>query len=169
MPVSDQKAHPDRYMLIPRVLIFVRRAGRWLLIQGAPHKRLWAGKYNGLGGHLEAGEDPLSAARRELREEAGLEADSLRLCGLAVIDTGGIPGIGLYIFYAESEQGEPRPSAEGALAWLSPAEVIGRPMVEDLPLLLERLERVARNPAAAPFSLHYAYDESGKLRIREGV
>src|SRR5579862_3102894 len=39
------------------------------------------GKMNGLGGKLDAGEDVVAGLRRELREEAGIECDSLRLRG----------------------------------------------------------------------------------------
>lgn len=39
------------------------------------------GKYNGLGGKLEPGEDVVSCIRREIREEAGLECEELRLRG----------------------------------------------------------------------------------------
>jgi ADP-ribose pyrophosphatase YjhB (NUDIX family) len=37
------------------------------------------------GGHLEEGEDPEDAARRELREEAGLEAEDLEFLGHGVV------------------------------------------------------------------------------------
>jgi len=57
MPVSDQGINIDRYMLIPRAMIFVRRGDSYLLLKGALTKRLWAGKYNGLGGHVEPGGD----------------------------------------------------------------------------------------------------------------
>jgi len=39
------------------------------------------GKYNGLGGKLEAGEDVVACLRREVREESGLECDELVLRG----------------------------------------------------------------------------------------
>src|SRR5262249_57669119 len=37
------------------------------------------GKYNGLGGKLDPGEDVVSCMRREIREEAGLECDQMLL------------------------------------------------------------------------------------------
>ena len=39
------------------------------------------GKYNGLGGKLEANEDVLSGLKREIREEAGIECLSMQLRG----------------------------------------------------------------------------------------
>jgi 8-oxo-dGTP pyrophosphatase MutT (NUDIX family) len=50
------------------VAIFCRHDGEILLIR---HKRL--GTWLPVGGELEPGESPLEAARRELREETGLE------------------------------------------------------------------------------------------------
>jgi len=75
MPVTDQGLNQDRYMLIPRTLIFLTRGDKILLIKGAANKRLWANLYNGIGGHIEPGEDILSAARRELKEETNLTSD----------------------------------------------------------------------------------------------
>src|SRR5476651_600246 len=39
------------------------------------------GKFNGLGGKLEPHEDIVSGMKREIREEAGIECNSLRLRG----------------------------------------------------------------------------------------
>jgi len=49
------------------VAVYARRGGRVLVIE---HRRL--GTWLPIGGELEAGETPLEAAHRELREETGL-------------------------------------------------------------------------------------------------
>ncbi|MBK8800029.1 MAG: NUDIX domain-containing protein [Anaerolineales bacterium] len=83
-----------RHLATPRVLIFLtcfnqaRGEREVLLLKGAPTKRLWANRYNGLGGHVEAAEDVYTAAVREVREEAGIEVRDLSLRGVVTIDAG---------------------------------------------------------------------------------
>jgi len=164
MPVSDQGVTNDRYMLIPRTAIFVRRGDEYLLLKGAPTKRLWAGKYNGLGGHVDRGEDVLSSARRELMEEAGITAD-LWLCGTVVIDAGDV-GICLFLVVGENAQGEVKGSKEGIPEWVQKEALDHLPVVEDLPILLGRIHLMKRGDP--PFSarsfykddrLHIAFNE----------
>jgi 8-oxo-dGTP diphosphatase/2-hydroxy-dATP diphosphatase len=56
-------------------LCFAIRDGRVLL--GMKKRGFGAGRWNGFGGKLEPGESVEAAARRELREEAGIEAEAL--------------------------------------------------------------------------------------------
>ncbi len=161
MPKADQGISRGRYMVIPRAVIFLRRGEFYLLIKGAPTKRLWAGKYNGIGGHVERGEDVASAARRELQEETGLEAD-LWLCGTLMVDAGEI-GVCVYVFSGEALPGEPVPSAEGAAEWVAYERVVSLPVVEDVPAILSKVHGMRRGDP--PFAARSFYDAQGKLRL----
>lgn len=165
MPKSEQGLSDDRYMCIPRTLIFVMRGDEVLLLKGAPTKRIWANKYNGVGGHVERGEDLLSAAKRELLEETGL-AVPLRLVGTLLVDVEPVMGVCISIFRGEASCEEPRPSVEGDLVWLPSDGLEGYPLVEDVSVLLARiLEMGEYDP---PFSARSFYDQDEKLQVLFG-
>lgn len=89
------------------------------------------GKYNGLGGKMEPGEDIAACMRREIREEAGIECLEMSLRG-----TLNWPGFGKngedwlgFIFVVTRFEGEPpATNAEGSLEWV-PIEGL-----DDLPM-----------------------------------
>jgi 8-oxo-dGTP pyrophosphatase MutT (NUDIX family) len=110
---------------------------------------------------VERGEDVLSAVKRELLEETGLEAD-LWLCGTLIVDAGET-GIGLYIYCGECLDGEPAPSEEGLAEWVEYARIDELPVVEDLPVLLARIHAMKRGDQ--PFSARSYYDAQGKLIV----
>ncbi len=157
------QASAERYNVIPRVLVFVRNGGDVLLLKGAPTKRIWADRYNGVGGHVEPDEDVYAAARRETYEETGLAVRDLRFEGLINIDAGAPTGIMLAVFTARSESRETVPSVEGTLEWVPLAQLDAYDLVEDIPVLLARI--AARVDGAPPFFARYWYDNGDRLRI----
>jgi 8-oxo-dGTP diphosphatase len=102
------------------------------------------GKYNGLGGKLERGEDIVCGLRREMREEAGIECEKLTLCG-----TISWPGFGKqgedwfgFIFRIDAWKGQPlTENAEGTLEWVEVERLLHLPLWEGdryfLPHVLE--------------------------------
>jgi 8-oxo-dGTP diphosphatase len=158
-------ASRGRYQVVPRTLCFVRNGEDVLLLKGAPHKRIWANRYNGLGGHVERGEDIFNATLREVREEAGLEVHDVRLAAVVHADAGDpLVGILLFIFTAEADTRETVPSAEGSLEWHNAGALPVADMAPDLPVILPRI--LALPEGAAPLFLSYAYDEDDRLIVR---
>ena len=164
MSLAGQRLQPDRYTVIPRTLTFLTRPDEILLIRLGPDRGEWSGLLNGVGGHIEQGEDPVQSARREITEETGLTAAELMLAGVVIIDTGEKPGIGLYVFVGEAENGELTPGGEGTPEWIRQDELDEASLVADLPVLIP--EALARREGAAPFSAIYKYDKTGQLKIK---
>jgi 8-oxo-dGTP diphosphatase len=155
MNTTDQGTRESgrrRYQAIPRTLVFLTSANpatgeqEVLLLKGAPTKRLWANKYNGLGGHVEADEDILAAALREVLEETGLKPATLTLRGVVNIDTGrdpegARPGVLMFVFCGESVQRTVTASTEGAAEWIPITRLNDYRLVEDLYEVLPRALR----------------------------
>lgn len=163
MPKSEQGVNRERYLVIPRTLVFITKGEQVLLIKGAPTKRLWANRYNGVGGHVERGEDAGSAALREVQEETGLRVCDLQLCGTLLVDASDEIGIAIYVFRARYSGGEIRPSDEGELEWIEMAELDRLPVVEDLRLILPRVLR--HGAGQVPFHARSFYDANDRLQV----
>jgi len=161
MSLDGQRADPDRYALVPRTLTFLFQADQVLLLK--VNQGGWAGLYNGIGGHLEQGEDPLTAAGRELWEETGLKSVDQRLAGVVTVDTGTSPGIALFVFVGQADPATLQSGPAGTVEWVPLAEVEHLPHVQDLPFLIAHAVESRRGGGL--FFAAYRYSATGELVI----
>lgn len=159
--MEEQGIRFAKYLVVPRTLIFIFNGKNVLLLKGAPEKRIWAGYYNGIGGHVEPGEDVLTSAKRELLEETGIQAIPIILCGIITVDTGTSTGVVLYVFKGETSGLDTIPSEEGKPEWIPVDNLNQIRMVMDLYHLLPRV--VSWRPEDQIIYGKYSYSESGEL------
>jgi 8-oxo-dGTP diphosphatase len=157
-------ATEGRWLTIPRTLSFVVNGDDLLLMKRGAHKRIFPNRYNGVGGHIERDEDPLTSARREILEETGLEVDDVHLRAVYNIDAGEATGILLFVFTARSDRRHTQSNEEGTLHWVPRDEVMNLDLVEDLPQLLPRILSMSDN--APPLFIHVSYDENDLIQLR---
>lgn len=151
-------------LVIPRVLCFLFSGEDILLLRHAPDRPDWPCRYNGIGGHVEAGEDVRSAALREIAEEAGVPVADLRLRGIIhVAPSGAEPGVMLFVFTARALSRDVRPSDEGIPVWVPLRELSTVDVLEDVPVILERV--LALGPDAPPFFGVSSQDQEGRIHL----
>lgn len=152
------------HRVTPRALLFLQRKGRWLLIRGAEHK-WWAGRWNGLGGSVRAGEGIETAARREALEETGLKPEGLELAAVGQVESD--PPVLLFVFLGRLPAGGLRPTDEGKLRWFRSEELAapGLELMPDLPALLPRL--AAHRSGRQPF--FFVTGADGSVRFDESA
>ena len=150
----------EGYLIYPRTLTFLLNGEDVLLIQRSSEARLFPGMVNGVGGHVERGEDVLSAARREVREETGLDVSDLALRGILHVDEGGDrPGVLVFVFVGHTQQREVTSSGEGTLHWIPLTHIGELNVLPDLPPLLARV--LAQSAGSGPIFARSAIPPDG--------
>lgn len=117
-----------------------------------------AGKWIGIGGHLEENESPEECIRREALEEAGMKLTGLKLRGIITFI---LPDWGnemTFLYTAQTDTTELKECSEGVLKWIPITKAMDLPLWEGdrifLPLLQTRED---------VFSLKLNYEPGGRL------
>ncbi len=117
--------NPWEVLMKLATLCYIRKDGKTLMIHRVKKDGdIHAGKWNGLGGKLEAGETPEECAVREIREESGLVARSIEMKGFLAF-----PGFAndedwyAFVFVVPDFDGQIGESQEGYLQWIENAKI----------------------------------------------
>ncbi|MCC6948181.1 MAG: NUDIX hydrolase [Bradyrhizobiaceae bacterium] len=123
------------------------RDGRLLLVRRALPPRLWTLP----GGRVELGETAADAARRELREETGVEAEIAGFAGYReMMLPDGAGGVGRHFvilaFAARWLAGEAKANEQelAALEWIEPGALGGYETTDGLAEIVEAAARILR-------------------------
>lgn len=98
------------------------RDGRVLLAHRRPSRRWYPDCWDLVGGHVERGESPLAAVRRECLEELGIRIHDPRLIPMEVSD----PTLEVHAFLVTRWDGEPvnvAPEEHDDLRWFQPRDL----------------------------------------------
>jgi len=138
MNAGASEAGGERHAARLVTLCFVHNGDEVLLLRHSEDNDRFPGQWNGIGGHVEQGECIRAAARRELREETGLDLAHLSLRG--VVHETGLLGHDhvLFVFVGETRERVVRSPEDLELAWHPVDTVESLPLVHDVAVLMLR-------------------------------
>jgi 8-oxo-dGTP diphosphatase len=111
--------------MILATLCYVKHDGCTLMVhRNKKANDIHEGKWNGLGGKLEAGETPEECVIREVWEESGLFIRNPKLCGLLMFPNFKGNDWYVFVFTANKFSGELIDSPEGKLEWIRDEDVL---------------------------------------------
>lgn len=111
--------------ITPTVECFVEKDAKYLLLKRSANKKILPNIWIAPGGHRESNEGVIAAARREIKEETGLDIKNIKIkvVGTAILEDINTE-FAFHVLTAEYAGGELATSAyDGEFAWLSAEEI----------------------------------------------
>jgi 8-oxo-dGTP diphosphatase len=122
--------------------IFIRKDDKYLVLHRSPFKKYAPNVIHPVGGKVDPGENPYTAAVREVQEEAGVEVKNLRLEAVVheVQPVKGEPYDWLvFHFSGDYDSGEVISTEEGELVWLTADEIRNEKLFPSVKLIVDHV------------------------------
>ncbi|GIW59271.1 MAG: hypothetical protein KatS3mg087_0337 [Patescibacteria group bacterium] len=148
--------------------LLCQKDDKYLFLKRSPYKIVAPNIIHFPGGKVDATEDPLIAAQRELLEETGLVAKNIKL-GAVITDVHSLaqnnnPNDYLaFYFVGEYDSGDQITTEEGELLWLSPPELNKQQMY---PSVSEVIDYIL-SPQHGTVFARFVYDNHEKITERQ--
>ena len=127
-------------------LCYIEKDGAYLMIHRVKKKNdLNHDKWIGVGGKFEAGESPFDCARREIKEECGIDVIDLRYRGIVTFVSDEYGTEYMHLFTTDNYEGEINYDCnEGTLEWVNKEKIKNLPIWEGDKIFLDLLDREDR-------------------------
>ena len=144
--------------MIDTTLCYIKQDGKYLLMMRDKKKNdLNQGKWIGVGGKCEPGEDPETCVRRETFEETGLKLGKLHFYGIIHFRSDTWEDEEMYLYSSDDFSGRLKEDCcEGTLAWIPEEDVLKLPTWAGDRLFLTRMLAGEKN---IELTLRYRGDE----------
>ncbi len=118
---------------------FVKKNNQYLMLHRHPSKKIMPDVWMAPGGHQEAGEGLFECARREVREETGLEIKNLHVKAIGTAYIGDLDTeFHFHLVMADYDHGDLKPNiTDGQFKWVTLDEI------KKLPNLLAELHEIS--------------------------
>ncbi len=146
-------------------LCYIEKDGAYLLLHRVKKEQdANAGKWIGIGGHLEEGETAEECLLREVYEETGLTLTEYRHVGDVSFYCEPWPPEVMHLFHATAFRGSLcKECREGVLRWVDKGQMASLPMWEGDKIFLKKLEE-----GGEPFTLSLYYEGERLAEARFG-
>jgi len=144
-------------------LCYLIKDGKYLMLHRTKKEQdINAGKYIGVGGHVEEGESPVDCIKREIKEETGLTVNTLKTRGNITFVMGDETEHAV-LFTSDDFEGQLTENCdEGVLTWVDIDKVMDLNLWEGDKVFLKILQEQEQKGYAF-FSLKLVYDKDDNL------
>lgn len=159
MPINSK---PHVHSLVICANIFVRKGGKYLLLRRSARKKYAPNVIHPIGGKVDQNENPYTAAKRELLEEAGITVKNMRLEAV-ILEIKPVKDEDenwlIFHFSADYESGNVLTTEEGEFVYLDAKEIPHQDLFPSVKPIINHI----LDPKDGTVFFTIAYDSEGRV------